>query len=87
MQFVAASRAASVATISVTASQNGVNPGLLGAALVVGGANLVNENDGPDSAVRLLEGLIETLETPPKPPTLRIVGEGSGAAGDGRGDV
>ena len=65
----------------------GVNPGFLGPALVLEGAKLVNENAGPDRAVRLLEGLIETLEAPPKRPDLRVVGEGSGAAGDGRGDV
>ena len=53
----------------------GINPGLLGAALVLAGANLVNENDGPDRAVRLLEGIIETLEAPPKPPGLRVVGD------------
>ena len=40
----------------------GVNPGFLGAALVLAGANLINENDSPDSAVRLLEGIIETLQ-------------------------
>ena len=50
----------------------GVNPGFLGAALVLAGANLVNENDGPDRAVRLLEGLIETLEASPKRPDLRV---------------
>ena len=51
----------------------GVNPGFLGAALVLAGSILVNENDGPDRAVRLLEGIIETLEAPPKPPVLRVV--------------
>ena len=35
----------------------GVNPGLFGGALVVAGANLINESAGPDEAVRLLEGL------------------------------
>ena len=40
----------------------GVEIGLFGAALVVVGSDIVNENDGPDSAVRLLEGLIETLQ-------------------------
>ena len=40
----------------------GVNPGFLGAALVLAGTNLVNEHVGPDSAARLLAGLIETLE-------------------------
>ncbi len=40
----------------------GVNPGFLGVALVLAGSSLVNENDGPDRAVRLLEGIIETLE-------------------------
>ena len=54
----------------------GVNPGFLGAALVLAGSSLVNENDGPDRAVRLLEGLIETLEAPPKCPVLRVVDEG-----------
>ncbi len=53
----------------------GVNPGFLGAALVLAGANLVNENDGPDRAVRLLEGIIETLEAPPKGPVLQVVGD------------
>ncbi len=52
----------------------GVNPGLLGAALVVAGSNLINENDGPGEAVRLLEGLIETLEAPSKRPDLQVVG-------------
>ncbi len=52
----------------------GVNPGFLGAALVLAGANLVNENDGPDRAVRLLEGIIETLEAPPERPDLHVVG-------------
>ncbi len=32
----------------------GVNPGFLGAALVLAGSSLVSENDGPDRAVRLL---------------------------------
>jgi len=59
----------------------GVEAGILGAALVVAGANLVNEHDGPDKAVRLLEGLIGTLEAPPKSPVLRAVGdEGGGTA-------
>ena len=40
----------------------GVNPGFLGAALVVAGANLINESAGPDEVVRLLENLIEGLE-------------------------
>ncbi len=53
----------------------GVNPGFLGAALVIAGTNLVNEHDGPDKAVRLLEGLIETLEAPPKGPVLQVVGD------------
>jgi len=43
-------------------SAAGINAGLFGAALVLAGANLVNENDGPDRAVDLLEGIIETLE-------------------------
>ena len=58
----------------------GVNPGFLGAALVLAGANLVNEHDGPDRAVRLLEGIIETLEAPPKRPALRVVDEGVDSA-------
>ena len=49
----------------------GVNPGFLGAALVLAGASLVNENDGPDRAVRLLEGIIET---PPRRPVDAQVG-------------
>ncbi len=53
----------------------GVNPGFLGAALVLAGSSLVNENDGPDRAVRLLEGIIETLEAPPKRPDLHVVGD------------
>ena len=63
----------------------GVHPGLLGAALVLAGANLVNENDGPGRAVRLMEGIIETLEAPPKRPALHVVGdEGKAIAGDTR---
>ena len=58
----------------------GVNPGFLGAALVLAGSSLVNENDGPDRAVRLLEGIIETLEAPPKRPALHVVGD------EGQGD-
>ena len=34
---------------------------VFGGALVVAGANLINENAGPDTAVRLLENLIEGL--------------------------
>ena len=49
----------------------GVNPGFLGAALVLAGSSLVNENDGPDRAVRLLEGIIETLEASPRRPVLK----------------
>jgi len=40
----------------------GVEAGLLGAALVIAGTNLVNENDGPERAVDLLERMIEGLE-------------------------
>ncbi len=35
---------------------------VFGGALVVAGANLVNENDGPDRTMALLESLIEGLE-------------------------
>ncbi len=55
----------------------GVNPGFLGAALVLAGSSLVNENDGPDRAVRLLEGIIETLEAPPKRLALHVVVDGA----------
>ena len=40
----------------------GVDVGIVfGGALVVAGANLINENAGPETAVRLLENLIEGL--------------------------
>ena len=45
--------------IAEKVSAAGINTGLFGAALVLAGANLINETAGPDEAVRLLEGLIE----------------------------
>ena len=47
----------------------------MSASLVLAGSNLINENDGPDRAVRLLEGIIETLSAPPKRPVPRVVGD------------
>ena len=53
---------AAVDEVAVKILAAGVNPGFLDAALVVAGTNLINETAGPDEAVRLLEGLIETLD-------------------------
>ena len=48
--------------VAAKISARGVEVGLLGAAQAIAGTNLVNENDGPDRAVDLLERMIEGLE-------------------------
>lgn len=64
---------AAVDEVAVKILAAGVNPGF-SAALVIAGTNLVNEHDGPDRAVDLLEGIIETLKDPPKRPIPHVAG-------------
>ncbi len=52
----------------------GVDVGVLGGGLIIAGVDLVTQQAGPGEAVRLLEGLIETLEAPSKRPDLQVVG-------------